>query len=548
MTMSCEIPYEIGKYIEMVKRADYPVCKDQIKLVNLIEKIFATEDIYVDTEQLKKYLSYQKYFPFDLFEWEVFLFALHNCTYRADGFLRFPDLIAILGRGAGKNGYLSFEDFCLLTPVNGVKNYDIDICANSEAQAMTSFNDIYNVLEDNAKIMSKHFYWTKTEIKNLKTNSVLRYRTSNAKTKDGGRPGKVDFDEKHQYENYDCIDVFTTGLGKKKFPRTTTVSTNGKVRGGPLDDDIAFCEQILNGEIEDNGTLPFICRLDCEEEVDDKRNWHKANPSLRYFPELQREIEKEYIKYKIDPINNLSFMVKRMNLPKGNADQEVTSWENILATNQPIPKLKGLPCVGAIDYASTQDFVSAGILFKVNGFYVWITHTWVCKKSKDLPRIKAPLTNWEKQGLITFVDDVEVSPELPAEWMAEQASLYDLRKIAIDKYRYTLLSKALQNVGFSADKETKNIILARKNDQMIVSPVISSAFANHKIIYGDNPLMRWYTNNTCVVMTRDGNVRYEKIEAKSRKTDGFMAFVSAIIIENEIPQAGELKFLPPIIL
>jgi phage terminase large subunit-like protein len=45
----------------------------------------------------------------------------------------------IVGRGAGKNGYLSFEDFCLLSAANGVREYHIDTFAASEDQAKTSF-------------------------------------------------------------------------------------------------------------------------------------------------------------------------------------------------------------------------------------------------------------------------------------------------------------------------------------------------------------------------------------------------------------------------
>lgn len=70
-----------------------------------------------------------------------------------NGQLRFPVLLIYVGRGAGKNGYLGFEDFCLLTPVNGIKHYNIDIFAMSEQQAKTSFNDVYNVLDDNSTFM-----------------------------------------------------------------------------------------------------------------------------------------------------------------------------------------------------------------------------------------------------------------------------------------------------------------------------------------------------------------------------------------------------------
>ncbi|MCT8978299.1 terminase large subunit [Clostridium sp. CX1] len=532
---------EIQSYIDLVRSGEIAVCKEQLLLCDYVEKCFSEEDIFVDEELLHKYLSLQKYFPFQLLEWEVFCFTLHNCTYSKPGILRWPDLFILVGRGAGKNGYLSFEDFCLISQYNDIKNYDIDICANAEDQARTSFDDVYNVLEANEKKLKNHFYWNKEIIRNLKTGSRLRFRTSNAKTKDGGRPGKVDFDEYHQYEDYKSIQVFKTGLGKKKNPRTTITTTNGDVRDGPLDRMIARAGQILKEQGGDNGLLPFICKLDDEKEVDNPKMWHKANPSLHYFPELMLTMQREYIDYKEDPVGNSSFMTKRMNIPKGNKDVEVTSWENILATKQEIPDLTGCTCVVGIDYAKTTDFVCAGLLFKFKGKHYWISHTWVCTNCNDLGRIKAPLREWEDIGLLTFVEGPEVSPDIPAMWLAEQAQKYNLTVLGMDTYRYTLLAKALRDVGFDTDKNgSNNIKLIRPSNQMLISPVINSLFVNHNIIWGDNPLMRWYTNNACRITSQAGNETYGKIEPKSRKTDGFMAFVAAMCASGDLVDSGEI--------
>lgn len=534
---------EISNYIALVRCGLIEVCEEQIQLVNYVEKCFEIEDIYVDEEELHKYLSLQKYFPFELFEWEVFCFTLHNCTYKKDGSLRWPDLLILVGRGAGKNGYIAFEDFCLISQYNKVKKYHIDICANSEEQAMTSFNDVYDVLEDNKVKLEKHFEWNKEVIKNKKTGSELKFRTSNAKTKDGGRPGKVDFDEYHQYEDYKTIQVFKTGLGKKKNPRTTITTTNGDVRDGPLDKIIARSKQILNGAIADNGLLPFICKLDNEKEVDNPKMWDKANPSLHRNKDLQEQMKREYIDYKDDPVSNSSFMTKRMNIPKGNLDKEVTSWENILATNQEIPNLEGKTCVVAIDYAKTTDFVAAGLLFKYKGKYCWITHTWVCRQSRDLPRIKAPLEEWaspEGGELLTFVDGPEIPPETPANWLANMAIKYNITNLAMDNYRWTLLRKALNNVGFDTEKNgANNVKLIRPSNEMLTYPIINSAFTNHNIIWGDNPLMRWYANNTCLKAEKYENYTFGKIEPKSRKTDGFKAFVAAMCISEDLEDSGE---------
>lgn len=541
----------IKEYLDIIDNEVFPMCKEQKLLSKFIKNIFDNEKLVIDEEKVEKYFSYQKYFPFNLFPWEKFLFVLHNCVFKENGLPRFADLFILVGRGSGKNAYLAYEDFCLITPTHGIKNYDIDISANSEDQAKTTFNDIYNILEDPkyTKKMKRNFYWNKEEIINLKTKSKIKFRTNNPKGKDGLRSGKVDFDEIHAYQNWANINVFTTGLGKKDNPRRTYITTNGDVRDGPLDNLLEKAIMILKGEVEDNGFLPFICKLDEEKEVDNPDNWAKANPSLPYRPSLMEQMKKEYADYKINPYVNNAFMTKRMNIPKGSKDIEVTSWENILSTNKDIPNLEGASCTIGIDYTKVNDMMSVGLLFLKGGIYYWVSHSWFCTNSRDKDRIKAPLEEWSEQGLLTIVDDIEINPDMATEWIQEQLIKYNFVKLGVDNFRLALLSKSMKNIGIDAtNKEQVKII--RPSDIMKIVPVIDSSFNNHQIVWGDNPLMRWFTNNTKLTDKNLGNYVYDKIEPKSRKTDGFMAFVHAMIAAQDVLEDednNELFFMPPII-
>lgn len=536
MKKPVEIPAEILEYMQFIRACEYPINKERVQLVDMLERIFSTEALTFDYVRIEKYLSYQQYFPFDLLPWEKFCLVLHNCVFRTDGQPRWPDLFVLCGRGAGKNGFLSFEGFCQISPAHGVAYYDVDICATSEDQAKTSFNDLYNIMEDpkHTKKLAKFFRWTKEEIQCKSTKSKIKFRTNNAKGKDGLRSGSVFFDEVHAYENYENINVFTTGLGKKPHPRRTYVTTNGDVRDGVLDKMIEKAEKVLSGEVPDMGFLPFICKLDSMEEVDEEANWHKANPSLYAFPDLRDQMRREYIDYSLDPIVNNAFMTKRMNIPQGVKDTEVTSWENILATNREVPDLAWKTCVCGIDFAKTTDFISAFLLFKIGDTYYGKHHSWFCNQSNDKHRIKLPLQEMVQRGLLTIVDDVEVSPTLVTKWIKEQDRVYDIAKIAIDSYRYTLLARELRDIDY--DAKDKKVKLVRPSDIMMVQPKITSIFATGKIVWGDDPMMRWYTNNAKLEPAQNNNFKYGKIEPKSRKTDGFMAFVAAMTIEEEIPE------------
>jgi len=103
MTTNYNFPAEVQEWIDIVENDTYKCCKKQHLLVNHIKKCFREEPIYIDADQLNKYMHLcDAYVPFDLFPWEKFVIALHDCTYWKDsGMPRWPDLFCKSGRGTG---------------------------------------------------------------------------------------------------------------------------------------------------------------------------------------------------------------------------------------------------------------------------------------------------------------------------------------------------------------------------------------------------------------------------------------------------------------
>ena len=127
-----------------------------------------------------------------------------------------------------------------------------------------------------------------------------------------------------------------------------------------------------------------------------------------------------------------------------------------------------------------------------------------------------------------MVKGVEIPPELPVQWISEQQKHYRIIGGGLDSYRYSILKNHLASIGFDSDRKGRNNLkLVRPSDIMQVAPIITSDFANERIITGEDILFRWYVNNTKVVYDNKGNMLFGKIEPKTRKTDGFMSFVHA---------------------
>lgn len=545
--MSCRLPPEIEGYLEQVEAGKWRVCEEQKAMAALVRRAFQQDDIYVDEEQLHKYLSLEKYFPFQLVPWEKFIVAIWNCTYWSKthenellrGLPRWDTLFCMIGRGAGKDGLISFDSFCSISPYCEVKENDVDICANLEEQAMRPVTDLYNILTRSkfAKKLKKFFYCTKERIQGLKNMGVIRGRTSNPRSGDGMRSGKIVFNEIHQYQNYELISVFKTGLGKKENPRTGYFTSNGKVFDGPLDDLLERSKRILFEGEEDKGFFPFICRLKNKEQVHDPENWYMANPSLQYRRSLFLETKKEYEEWLERPEENTDFLAKRMGVRAQAPEIMVTDYDNILATNRPLPDLRGWPCTAGIDYAEADDWMAANLHFRLGDMRYDINHAWVCTQSKTLHRVKFPWRDYISKGDITEVNSVTINPDLVAEWLMQQAKLYVIRGLALDHHRWTLVSNSFKQIGFDPDIR-KNTKLVRPSDIMQIEPVIQDCFKRELFCWGNVPHLRWAVNNTKRVRSSrvqgsdTGNFYYAKIEAKSRKTDPFMALVASMTLEH----------------
>lgn len=551
--MNSDIPKPIKEYIDYVESGKHRFCPEQHALISHVKNCLETEELFIDEQQLEKYLGIAKYFPFKkLFPWEEFLIALWDCTYTNDGLPRWKTLFCMVGRGAGKDGFIAFDSACSVSPYNPVEHYNVDICANNEEQAITPLKDFAEVLENpkfEAKL-KKHYYHTKELIQGRKNKGVIKGRTNNPKGRDGMRSGKVIFNEVHQFENYDNIKVFITGQGKVAQPRVGIFTSNGDVSDAPLDDYLARGRRILFEGEADNGFLPFICCLPDKNAVHDEENWYMANPSLAYMPHLLQEIRDEYRDWCDHPEQNGDFLTKRMGIRVGQKEISVTDYEKVKQTNKPLPKLDGMSCTVGIDYAELNDWAAVNFHFRKGEQRYDLNHAWVCANSNTLGRVKAPWKSWGEQGHLTVVDDVSIHPDLITGYIKEAGKRFNIKMLALDHYRWTLISESLKKIGFDANDKTR-VKLVRPSDIMMVEPLIQECFDRSLFYWGDNPCLRWSVNNTKRVRSSKkmgvdtGNFIYAKIDAKSRKTDPYMALVASMVVESALGSGNPVS-LPPI--
>lgn len=551
----------VDEYIQLYETGQIKLNKERIQLIEYLQNdVLSRDDLYFNDEMIENCIRFIEkwYFPTEAFQ--RFLIAFIFLFFKKNNRVFYRKFLWMMGRGAGKNGIISGITHFLTSPLHGIREYNISIVANSEEQAKTSFDETYNVI-GRSNTLKGMWARTKQKITNKKTESVLKFRTSNGETKDGLRDGAVVFDEIHQFESNKDVRVHISGLGKKPNPREFYIGTDGYVRDGFLDKMKEKALKVLNGEARPNALFPFICKLDDESEVDDISSWEKANPMLSeprsdYAQGLFDTIYEEYEDLEDDPSNREEFMTKRMNLPITDLEKSVATWEEILATNKPLPNVLYKECIGCLDYASIRDFAACGLLFRDEGNYVFQTHSYVRKEFADKyysyskkqdaemagKRKFAPIREWEEQGLLTVVEGPTIDPNIIVQWFVKMREFYVIKKIIADNFRMEILKPLFEAEGFEVE-----VIRNPRAIHSLLAPRIETAFANQQIIFGDNPLMRWYTNNVLVVIKKDGNKEYMKKEPIRRKTDGFQAFVHGMYRADEIVEdneffIGDIKF------
>ena len=187
-TRRCNYHPYIDSYIDKIRSGETPSSEELKQAMDYIEEKLDNPDIFIDHEKIDKAVELtERYFEYKLFDWELFVFALIHCYYKSNDTVVFDEILLVMGRGNGKNGFISPVSWYLTTHYHGVKEYNIDIIANAEEQAKTSFDDVYGVLNGHWQKSKKFFYKTNSSSSTLRPTPISNttHQTPRPKTVSG---------------------------------------------------------------------------------------------------------------------------------------------------------------------------------------------------------------------------------------------------------------------------------------------------------------------------------------------------------------------------
>jgi len=457
---------------------------------------------------------------------------------------RFKEVIDVRARKNGKSTEAAAlcHDMMLDDGESGPEIYSV---ANSRDQAKDGvFTEAVNMMSQSPALRAIERK-RQSDIycpQNFGKIKALAAKTDNL---DGLNASLVIQDEWHEQQNSALYDVMKQSQSFREQPLYWLISTNGFRREAFFDDKYQEASGIALWEDghQTYTTLPLIYELDERDEWTDETKWIKANPGLGTIKRV--EMLRENVELaKREPSFLPTLLTKDFNVAENTADGWLGFDELVNEETVDTAYLEHSYAVGGCDLSATTDLTCATLLIVKPGddnYYVlqqyFIPQGKLDKLQGETNNAKeAPYARWAEQGWLTICDGARVDYHAVTEWFAQMVRVHDIRPLWVcyDAALSGYWAPEMEEYGFDMEK-------IRQGPFTWTYPMkqLAGAFQEHRVIYQNNPMLRWCLSNTAVkTLNKDGIESIQPIKAsKSRRIDGMVSLLNAFVgLQNHIDE------------
>ena len=469
--------------------------------------------------------------PFLLELWEkAVLQAAYGFKMADTNLRRFNEVLLLIARKNGKTTFIAGIDLAEFFLSKG--GVDIVCASNTTEQANILFEEINNMREQ-SKALSNERRSKKNifHIYSPKTKNKIKKLSAQSRNKDGYNIEVGCIDEVHEMTDSKVYDAIKQSQSTKEEPLIFIITTEGNTVGGFLDNKLDYVRKMIKGEIQDERVLPWLYTQDSVNEIyEDKRTWQKSNPSLGTV-KTYSYLEDLMNKSKHDLATRVTMLSKDFNIKQ----LEQGSWLSFddlnNAESYTLNDLKNSYAIGGVDLSSTTDLTAAVLLvIKDNKKYVipqFFMPSGVIDKRREEDNV--PYDIWVKKGLITVTEGNQNDFTLVTQWFMQMIRTYEIRPLWVgyDPWNSQYWIKEMEELGFNMEKVRQGIYSLSEPMKQLEADL-----KNDKVIYNNNPILKWNLANTQAKVDVNGNIQPSKLNSRYKRIDGSVALIIAYAVLN----------------
>lgn len=445
---------------------------------------------------------------------------------------QYNECLIIEGRKNGKTTETAGIEIDMLVN-DGEGSPQIYNIATQREQAMLGFNAAHKMIKQ-SPLLSKHVKKRASDLYFPLNFGFIKALASNTNSLDGLDVHCATIDELAAIKNRDLYDLVKQAMGARQQPLLFTITTNGFVRGGIFDSQYKYAKNILEGKAENKRFLPFIYELDSVEEWDKEECWEKANPGLGTIK--SRDYLRQMVqKAKDDPSFKPTVLVKDFNM-KQTAESAWLRFED-LNNEEKFDIRKFGYCIGGFDAADSVDLNAAVAIFQRpddENIYVksmfWIPQSVIDENDKSgsrKERDNVPYRFWIEQGYMRTCEGNRCDKRIFLEWFRELRDEYDIYTSFIGYDPWHVSDDLIREFQAEFGKNAMNPV--RQGTITLSDPMknLAADFKAKRIIYDNNPVLKWCLINTEVKTDINGNIQPVKGLDSRKRIDGVAALLDA---------------------
>ena len=461
----------------------------------------------------------------ELFQ-KAYINALFGFVDRETGLRKYRESLFYVARKNGKSTMLAGIALYMMI-ADGEAGADCYTVATKKDQAKIVFDEVWHMVQQSPEL-KKYIKKRKSDLYFPLTMSKLQPLGKNSDTLDGLNAQLVIMDELHGVKDRNLYEVMKQSQSARRQPLLIMITTAGTVRECIFDDMYDYSSKVADGTITDDTFLPIMYELDNRNEWQDSIAWRKANPALGSIKKVEDLITKVE-RAKQNPKDLTGVLCKDFNVRENSS----TAWLTFDTINNEtcfdINQFKGKWAIGGADLSLTTDLTCATLLTMDKDHNRYITQMYFLPEDNYLKHIKEdkiPYDKWAEAGLLRLCKGNTIDYSDVTAWFIEMVKEKGITPawVYYDSWSARYWVEEMEGNGF-------NMVRCIQGAKTLSLPMqhLQADLEAKKVIYNNNPILKWCLSNTCVEEDRNGNIMPKKSSNPRRRIDGTASLLDSYV-------------------